>query len=76
MKLTILKIDKPVYMGDFEKVLLPTVEGQVEVLPGHAPYMSVLKEGKIVYTVDGEQNEIDIKKGFIEVNKAEVLVIL
>ena len=76
MKLTILKIDKPVYMGDFEKVLLPAVEGQIEVLPGHAPYMSVLKEGKIVYTVDGKQEEIDIKKGFVEVNKAEVLVIL
>lgn len=75
-QLTILKIDNPVYTGDFEKVLLPAVEGQVEILPGHVPFVSALKAGKIVYTVDGEKTELEIEKGFVEVNKVEVLVIL
>ena len=76
MKLTILKIDKPVYMGDFEKVSLPAMEGQIEILPNHAPFMSALKKGEISYTVEGEKNSLEIEKGFVEVNKLEVLVIL
>lgn len=76
MKLTILKIDKPVYMGEFEKVILPAVEGEVEILPGHVPFVSALKTGKIIYTVNGEKTELEIEKGFVEVNKVEVLVIL
>lgn len=77
MKLTILKIEKPVYMGDFKKVSLPASEGDMEILPGHAAFMTSLKEGKIKYVdVENKEFEIDIKSGFVEVNKLEVLVIL
>jgi F-type H+-transporting ATPase subunit epsilon len=76
MKLTILKIDKPLYIGDFEKISLPATEGGIEILPNHAPFMSALKKGKIFYTADGEENTLEIEKGFVEVNKLEVLVIL
>ena len=76
MKLTILKIESPVYMGDFEKISLPATEGQIEILPDHAPFMSALKKGEISYTVDGKKETLEIEKGFVEVNKLEVLVIL
>ena len=76
MKLTIVKINDLIYSGDFEKITLPAKEGEMEILPGHVPFMSALKEGKIIYTVDGEKKELEIKKGFVEVNKLEVLVIL
>ena len=77
MKLTILKINKPVYMGDFESVVLPTTEGQVEIFPDHAPYMAGLKAGKIIAKIKDEENiEIDIDGGFVEINKLEVLIIL
>ena len=76
MKLTILKIDKPVYTGDFEKVSIPAIEGQMEILPEHAPFMSALKKGEISYTVEGEKKTFEIEKGFVEVNKLEVLIIL
>ncbi len=76
MKLTILKIDKPIYMGDFDKVYLPASEGDIEILPGHAPFMTSLKSGKVKYFFDGKEENIEIKSGFVEVNKLEVLVIL
>ncbi len=76
MKLSILKIDKPIFMGELEKILLPTTEGEVEILPGHTPFVAGLKKGKISYFFDGEKKEIEIERGFVEVNKLEVLVIL
>ena len=76
MKLTIIKLSQPVYMGDFESIALPTTEGDIEIYPGHATFMSALKAGIIRYVVDGKKFEIEIKKGFLEVNKLEVLEIL
>lgn len=76
MKLTILKIEKPVFTGDFESVILPTTEGEVEIFPDHAPFMAGLKKGKITIKANGEKQVFDIEKGFVEVNKLEVLVIL
>jgi F-type H+-transporting ATPase subunit epsilon len=76
MKLTIIKLSQPIYMGDFESISVPATEGDIEILPGHAPYMTSLKEGEIRYRVDGEDKKVEIKKGFLEINKLEVLVIL
>lgn len=76
MKLTIAKIDQMVYKGDFDSVVLPGGRGELEIMPGHAPLLSPLREGKIIYSVDGNKEEIDIEKGFVEVNNDEVIVVL
>ena len=77
MDLTILKIDERVYSGKFKSVSVPTEAGVVEILPGHTALLTPLKEGKIVYRIeDGEEKEIEIKKGFLEVNNLEVLIII
>jgi len=76
MKLIIAKIDEKIFEGDFESVVLPGGRGELEIMPGHAPLLSPLREGKIILTANGEKKEIEIKKGFVEVNKNEVIVLL
>ena len=76
MKLIIAKIDEKIFEGDFDSVVLPGGRGEMEIMPGHSPLLSPLREGKIIYTVDGKKEEIEIKKGFVEVNNNEVIVVL
>ena len=77
MKLSILKINQPVFMGDLESITLPTIsDGEIQVLPDHSSYMSALKKGEIKYLDNGEVKKIEIEKGFVEVNRDEVLVVL
>ena len=76
MKLKIAKIDQKIFDGEFQSVVLPGGRGELEIFPDHAPLLSSLQKGKIVYTVGGEKNEIEIEKGFVEVNKNEVIVVL
>ncbi len=49
-------------------VELPGTLGRFEVLKDHAPLISSLVEGKIVYKIDGEKDgKITISSGFVEV---------
>ena len=77
MKLVIAAIDRRIYEGDFKKVILPGSEGQLEILPGHAPLVSALKKGELLYEdSQGREEKFEIEKGFVEVNKSEVIVLL
>ena len=46
-----------------DKVSLPGTVGAFTVLPGHAPLISQLKEGKIIYAKEGEEHVQDLKSG-------------
>jgi F-type H+-transporting ATPase subunit epsilon len=77
MKLIIAKINEKIFEGEFESVVLPGGRGELEIFPDHAPLLSSLQKGKIIYQEkDGEKKEIEIEKGFVEVNKNEVIVVL
>ena len=77
MKLIIAKIDQKIYEGKFQKVSAPATAGDVEIMPGHTPLLSPLKEGTVTYiTESGEEKSIQIKKGFLEINADEVIIVL
>jgi F-type H+-transporting ATPase subunit epsilon len=46
--------------------------GQFEILTGHAPIISSLGEGHVVYTAPDGKHTIDICGGFVEVQKNNV----
>ncbi len=76
MKLEILTPDAVVFDGDVERVSFPGIGGGFEVLKGHAPLISALKEGKIKVTSARDVISYTVKGGFVEVlnNKLTVLV--
>ena len=76
MKLTIAKIDEKVFEGKFDSIILPGINGEIEIMPGHSPLLTPLKKGIINYKRSGESNKIEISKGFVEVNNSEVIVLL
>lgn len=60
---------------DIEFVILPGVNGELGILPNHAPLIAALDAGVIRYTVNGQKAKLAISGGFVEVsdNKATVL---
>lgn len=67
LKLRIISPDRQVFEGDVESVTLPGTLGSFTVLNRHAPIISSLEEGKIVYKDENGLGSVVVKSGFAEV---------
>ena len=57
------------YSGDVASVQIPGTEGEMTILPMHAPVLSTLKPGVVTVTKDsGATEKIFVRGGFAEVN--------
>ena len=73
MLVTIVSPEKELFNGEVQSIELPGKLGRFEVLENHAPLISTLVAGKIV-CAGTDSLEIDIKGGFVEINKNKVAV--
>jgi len=70
LKLKMVSPERIEYEGEAESVLVPGTAGQFQILTNHAPIISSLDKGKVVYALPGgEKKEIDIAGGFVSVQK-------
>ena len=67
IKLNIVSPESTVVDTEVESVTLPGTLGSFQVLRDHAPLISSLEKGEIVYVKDGQKNSIPIASGFVEV---------
>ena len=69
--------DKLVLSEDVHMVVVPGTEGDFGVMAGHAPYMSVLKDGEVaVYRTAGASAErIAVSGGFAEVGDSGLTIL-
>lgn len=75
MTLEIISPQEVVFKGDTESVTLPGALGKFTVLKNHAPLISVLVEGNIVYrTSAGDEKSFSIKGGLADVDNNVVSV--
>ncbi len=74
IRLAVLTPQDTLFEGLVEKVELPGDKGRFMVLKNHAPIISSLSEGDVVYTADEVEKHIRIVAGFVRVNKNEITV--
>ena len=68
--------ERVLFSGEVEAVMLPGTEGDMTVLPGHAPVMTALKTGVVIATNHRDNGErVLVRGGFAEVNAASVIVL-
>ena len=70
--LTIISPERILFKGEVENVLVPGEMGEFEILTNHAPIISTLLEGRVIYTIGSEKKLITITGGFVEVKRNEV----
>jgi len=75
MKLDLQTPEKSFPTVDVEEVVVPTVEGEAMILPGHARLVSQLAEGTLSYRSPAEANRFAVKGGVVEVRDDHVLVL-
>ena len=75
MNLEIITAERQVYSDEVDMVIAPGFDGQLGILPMHAPLMTMLKPGELTVRKDGENMYVSVSGGFMEVlgNKVSVL---
>jgi len=58
-----------------ESVTLPGSEGELTVLPRHAPLMTALRPGALRFRRGGEEFDVALSGGFLEVRDDKVIVL-
>ena len=75
MRLEIVTAERQLYSEEVNSVVAPGVDGELGILPRHAPLLTMLKPGELRVVKDGEESYIAVTGGFLEVlgNKVTVL---
>ncbi|HWO74231.1 MAG TPA: F0F1 ATP synthase subunit epsilon [Dehalococcoidia bacterium] len=60
---------------DVASVTLPGIEGELTVLPSHAPLMTELRPGPLLFRKGGEEIDVALSGGFLEVRDDKVVVL-
>ena len=74
-RLEIVSAERSVFADDVDSLTAPGVEGQLTILPHHAPLLTQLQPGEITVRKGGQETVMVVTGGFLEVlgNKAVIL---
>ena len=75
LKLQIVTPDSRVYSDTIDSVVIPTVEGEVGILPGHIPLLAQVQHGELRVTKDGASLLLAVSGGFVEIEGDRVHVL-
>ena len=75
LSLEILSPEGRVYSDTASEVVIPTVQGEIGVLPGHIPLIAKVSEGEVRVKADGKTISFAVFGGLIEVLNDKVSIL-
>lgn len=75
LQLEIVTPERSVLTEQVDEVVMPSVEGYMGVLPGHAPLLAQLDVGEVSYRVGQQRKYLAISGGYAEVQRGAVSVL-
>ena len=75
MHLEIITPEKKIFEGDVTIVTFPGSDGSFQVMNDHAPLVSLLKDGQVIYKSKESTEQVTITGGVVEVLKNKVIVL-
>lgn len=76
MKLEVLTPRKIEFQDEVKSIVLPTLLGEISVLPQHTPLVSVLKPGRIKITTAEKEIILEIDGGILRVAENSATILL
>lgn len=61
---------------EVDSVTLPTVEGQITVLPHHIPLFTKIQTGEMTFRVGHEEQSVVVSDGFIDVSPQNTVTVM
>jgi F-type H+-transporting ATPase subunit epsilon len=75
IELEVVTPDRRVLSAMVDDVILPSVDGYLGVLPGHAPLLCRLAVGELSYLSDGKRHYLTVSGGYAEVLRESVRIL-
>jgi F-type H+-transporting ATPase subunit epsilon len=64
-----------IYTGDADMVVVPGLDGEMGILPNHAPLLSAMKLGVVRLRHQGQEEAFTVAGGFVEVQPNLVTIL-
>lgn len=74
-KLELVTAERLVYSDDVSMVIAWGTEGQLSILPHHAPLITMLQPGELIIRKDDEESYLAVSGGFLEVRPEKVVIL-
>ena len=75
LRLDIITAERHVFADDVNAVVAPGIEGQLGILPHHAPLMTILQPGELLIRKDNEETYMALTGGFLEIRPDKVVIL-
>ena len=75
LNLEIVTPERKVFDETVDAVTIPTANGEIGILPNHAPLISTLKPGILTYSNRGASERMVVSGGFVEVSENKVSIL-
>ena len=77
LQVDLVSVDRRVWQGEATMVIARTTEGEIGILPGHAPTLGVLVDGSTVEVrqTGGEPLMVAVDGGFLSVDETGVRIL-
>ena len=75
MMLEITTAERQVYGEEVDMVIAPGIDGQLGILPKHAPLMTMLQPGELTIRKGGSDSFFTVTGGFMEVLGDRVIIL-
>ena len=75
LRLEIITAERQVFADDVNVVVAPGIEGELGILPHHAPLMTILKPGELLIKKDSKETYMSVSGGFLEIRPDKIIVL-
>jgi F-type H+-transporting ATPase subunit epsilon len=75
MRVTVISPEAAMFDGEADAVVAPAYDGEVGILPNHAPFMTLVGEGTLVVRRGESSSRFLIRGGFLQVVDNRVRVV-
>ena len=75
LRLEIVTPEAKTYSDDVDSVTIPGIDGELGVLPLHAPLMTLLEPGELRVLKSGQELRLAVGEGFVEITPEKVAVL-
>ncbi len=75
MNVTLISPEGSVFEGEADSVVVPAHDGEVGILPRHAPFMTLLGSGKLVVRGGEGVSTFVVEGGFMQVTDDTVRIV-
>jgi len=75
MRVVVISPEQSVFDGDADQVVAPAFDGEVGILPRHAPFMTLLGNGVLTVKQGAATSRFQVSGGFLQVLHDTVRVV-